>query len=274
MSAISFSHLRQVAMHLNPPKFQRFAHSGLEFSYLDEGDPAGLPVLLIHGFASSAMVNWVQPGWLQTLAEAGRRVIAIDNRGHGASSKPHDSALYHPALMAGDSAALLDHLGIEQADVFGYSMGARISAFMGLEYPQRVRSLVWGGLGIRLVRGVEDWDPIAEALLAPSIDTVTHKRGHMFRSFADKTGSDRLALAACIASNRVLVTEAEAARLMLPVLIGVGTKDDIAGDPHELAALLPDARVVDIPGRDHMLAVGDRVFKKAVLDFYAEIANG
>jgi pimeloyl-ACP methyl ester carboxylesterase len=260
-------------MHLNAPKFMQFSHSGLEFSYFDEGDRQGVPTLLIHGFASSAMVNWVQPGWLQTFAEAGRRVIAIDNRGHGASAKPHDSAAYHPSLMAGDSAALLDHLGIESADVFGYSMGARISAFLALEHSSRVRSLVWGGLGIRLVRGTEDWDPIAEALLAPSIDTVTHPRGLMFRAFADKTGSDRLALAACIASNRVLITEAEAAHLLQPILIGVGTRDDIAGDPHALARLLPDARVIDIPNRDHMLAVGDRVFKKAVLDFYTEIGG-
>ena len=117
-------------MHLNAPKFSRFEHSGMEFSYFDEGDPAGDPVLLIHGFASSALVNWVQPGWLQTLGNAGRRVIAIDNRGHGASAKPHDPDAYHPALMASDSAALLNHLGIEKADVFGYSMGARISAFL------------------------------------------------------------------------------------------------------------------------------------------------
>jgi pimeloyl-ACP methyl ester carboxylesterase len=245
----------------------------MEFSYFDEGDRDGEPTLLIHGFASSAFVNWVQPGWLQTLRDAGRRVIAIDNRGHGQSAKPHDSAAYHPALMAGDSAALLDHLGIERADVFGYSMGARISAFLALGHSERVRSLVWGGLGIRLVHGAEEWDPIADALLAPSVESITHERGLMFRLFADKNGSDRIALAACIASNRVLVTEAEAARLLLPVLIGVGTKDDIAGDPHQLADLLPDARVVDIPNRDHMLAVGDRVFKKAVLDFYKEIVG-
>ena len=95
----------------------------------------------------------------------------------------------------------------------------------------------------------------------------------MFRSFADKTGSDRIALAACIMSNRVLVTDAEVARILQPVLICVGTKDDIAGSAHRLADLLPDGRAVDIPGRDHMLAVGDKVYKKAVLDFYDEIAG-
>ena len=261
-------------MHLNAPKFLHFSHDGFDFAYFDEGERKGAPTLLIHGFASSAMVNWVQPGWLQTLTDAGRRVIAIDNRGHGASSKPHDPAAYHPALMAADAAALLDHLGIESADVMGYSMGARISAFLALGHGERVRTLIWGGLGIGLVHGVGDWDPIAEALLAPDVDMITHARGLMFRNFADKTRSDKLALAACIASNRVLVTEAEVARLMQPTLIAVGTRDDIAGDPHELAALMPDARAIDIPNRDHMLAVGDRVFKKAALDFYQEVAGG
>lgn len=258
-------------MHLNNPVFSTFSHDGLEFSYFDAGHKDGSPTLLIHGFASSAIVNWVQPGWLQTLGQAGRRVIAIDNRGHGASSKPHDPAAYHPSLMAADAAGLLDHLRIKRADVMGYSMGARISTFMALEHSERVRSLVLGGLGIGLVHGVGDWDPIADALLAPSLDDVSHERGRMFRAFADKNQSDRQALAACISSNRALVSEAELAHVLQPVLIGVGTKDDIAGSPHDLADLFPDARALDIPNRDHMLAVGDRVFKAAVLDFYQEI---
>lgn len=116
-----------------------------------------------------------------------------------------------------------------------------------------------------------DWDPIAEALLAPSLDAVTDDRGRMFRSFADRTRSDRQALAACIASNRVLVSEAAVARILQPVLVAVGTRDEIAGSPHELAELFPNGRAIDIPGRDHMLSVGDRVFKKAVLDFYDEV---
>ena len=258
-------------MHLNSPKFSTFDHDGMKFAYFDEGERGGPPTLLIHGFASSALVNWVHPGWLQTLTQQGRRVVAFDNRGHGASSKPHDPAAYHPSLMAGDAAALLDHLGIDRADVMGYSMGARVSAFLALEHGERVCSLVWGGLGIGLVHGVGDWDPIADALLAPSLDDVVHERGRMFRAFADKTKSDRHALAACISSNRVLVSEGQAARILQPTLIAVGTKDDIAGSPHDLADLLPDARAVDIPNRDHMLAVGDRVFKAAVLEFHREI---
>ena len=260
-------------MNLNTTAFSSFNHAGLEIAYFDEGDPIGPPVLLIHGFASTANVNWVHPGWLKTLGEAGYRVIALDNRGHGASAKPHLADAYHPGTMAGDAVALLDHLGLADAHVMGYSMGARISAFLAVEHPARVRSLVFGGLGIGMVDGVGDWDPIAEALLAPSLDSVTHARGRMFRAFAEQTKSDRFALAACIATSRDLLTREQMGQITVPTLVAVGTKDDIAGSPLELAELMPDARAIDIPNRDHMLAVGDRVFKAAVLDFYKEISG-
>lgn len=260
-------------MNIDPPPFSSFVHDGLKLSFFDEGDPAGPPVLLIHGFASSASVNWVYPGWLKTLGDAGFRVIAIDNRGHGASDKPHDPEAYYAPLMADDAAALLDHLGLPDAHVMGYSMGARISAFLTLRHPHRVRSLVLGGLGIGMIDGVGEWDPIADALLAPSINDVSHERGRMFRAFADQTKSDRLALAACIRTSRDLISADEVGHIDVPTLIGVGTRDDIAGSAQELAALMPDAKAIDIPNRDHMLAVGDRVFKKAVLDFYAALGE-
>ena len=88
----------------------RFAHDGVEIAYLDEGE--GEPIVLVHGFASNKEVNWVHPGWVTTLTRAGRRVIALDNRGHGAATKLYDPAAYHSAVMAEDVRALLDHLGI------------------------------------------------------------------------------------------------------------------------------------------------------------------
>ena len=92
----------------------------------------------------------------------------------------------------------------------------------------------------------------------------------MFRIFADQTKSDRKALAACIRGSRQSLSGAEVARIRVPMLVAVGTKDNVAGSPHELASLVPGARALDIPNRDHMLAVGDRVFKEAVLGFLAE----
>lgn len=246
----------------------QFTHQNMRIAFVDEGE--GDPVLLIHGFASSSHVNWIQPGWVKTLVDAGYRVIALDNRGHGQSTKSHDPADYEPALMAGDAAALLDHLGIGEAHVMGYSMGARITAFMLLNHPARVHSAVFGGLGIGLVEGVGDWDPIAAALLVEDPATIPDARGRMFRAFADRTRSDRVALAACIRASRQELTEAEIGRIEQPVLVAVGTRDDIGGSPHRLAALLPHGHALDIPDRDHMLAVGDRVFKAGVLEFLKE----
>ena len=242
-----------------------FRRNGIDIAYLDEGE--GEPIVLVHGFASTKEVNWLHPGWIDTLTGAGRRAIALDNRGHGQSSKLYLPDLYDTALMAGDVAALLDHLGLPRADVMGYSMGARITAFLARARPARVRSAVLGGLGWHLVEGVGLSANVAAALEAPRVADVADRQGRVFRAFAEQTGSDLRALAACIRGTRQTLTEADAAAIAAPVLIAIGSKDDVAGDGARLAALIPKAEFVEIPGRDHMVAVGDKVFKKAVLDF-------
>ena len=133
-------------------RMPHFIHDDVELAYLDEGD--GDPIVLVHGFASNKEMNWVYPGWVSTLRRAGRRVIAMDNRGHGRSTKLYDPAAYHSAIMADDVRALIAHLGLPRADVMGYSMGARITAFLALAHPRHVRSAVLGGLGVHLVEGV------------------------------------------------------------------------------------------------------------------------
>jgi len=243
----------------------RFRNGDVEIAYLDEGQ--GQPIVLVHGFASTKEVNWVHPGWVTTLTRAGRRVIALDNRGHGASSKLYDPAIYHSATMADDVRALLDHLNIERADVMGYSMGARITAFLILSHAARVRSAIFGGLGIRLVEGVGLPESIADALEALSLDDVRDPTGRMFRIFAEQTKSDLRALAACIRGSRQTLSASQVASIRVPVLVAVGTKDQVAGSARELAALIPGARALDISDRDHMLAVGDKVFKEGVIDF-------
>lgn len=244
---------------------QSFDSDGVRIAYLDEGD--GPPVLLIHGFASNSAVNWVGPGWVETLTKAGYRAIALDNRGHGESEKLYDQAAYGAPLMAEDARRLLDHLGIEKAHVVGYSMGARIGAFLTARHPERVASLVLSGMGINLVRGVGGAGPIAAALEAESIEEVTNDAARSFRVFADQTGSDRRALAACIRASREAITAQALSTTGVPILIAVGTNDVVAGSAHELAELLPGAQVLDIPNRDHMRAVGDPVHKKGVLAF-------
>jgi pimeloyl-ACP methyl ester carboxylesterase len=242
-----------------------FRHDDVEIAFVDEG--AGAPIVLVHGFASNKEINWVLPGWVKTLTDAGRRVITFDNRGHGASTKLYEPALYRSAVMAQDVRALLDHLGLGRVDVMGYSMGARITAFLSLSDPGRVRSAVLGGLGIRLVEGVGLPESIALALEAPSIADVSDPTGYMFRAFAEHTNSDLRALAACMRGSRQTLSRAEVGRIAVPMLIAVGTKDTIAGSPEELAALVPGAEALPIPDRDHMLAVGDKVYKAGVLEF-------
>lgn len=242
-----------------------FRNGDVEIAYLDEGE--GEPIVLVHGFASTKEVNWVQPGWIGTLSSAGRHAIALDNRGHGASSKLYDPAAYHSAAMADDVRALLDHLNIERADIMGYSMGARITAFLAVKHPERVRSAIFGGLGIHLVEGVGLPESIAEALEAASVDDIKDPMGHVFRAFAEQTKSDLRALAACIRGSRQTLTRGEVGAIRAPVLVAVGTKDLVAGSAHALAALIPGSRALDIPDRDHMLAVGDKIYKAGVIDF-------
>ena len=249
---------------------KRFSSNGVHIAFLDvapEGASRDEPILLIHGFASNHKINWVNPRWVETLTRAGRRVIAFDNRGHGASDKLYAPADYRTDVMAHDAANLLAHLNISRADVMGYSMGARIGAFLALGRPDLVRSLVLGGLGEHLVHGVGLPPAIAEAMEAPSLDGLTDPMQRMFRVFADQTKSDRRALAACIRGSRQTLTENAVAAIAVPTLVAVGTRDGIAGDGHRLAALIPGAAALDIPGRDHNLAVGDKVYKAGVLAF-------
>jgi pimeloyl-ACP methyl ester carboxylesterase len=246
----------------------RFSNGGVEIAYLDEGE--GEPIVLVHGFASNKEVNWVAPGWVTTLTRAGRRVITLDNRGHGDSSKLYDPAAYHSAIMADDVRALIEHLGLRRADVMGYSMGARITAFLALLHPEKVRSAVLGGLGIHLVEGVGLPDTIADALEAPSLADVSDPTAYLFRAFAEQTKADLRALAACLRGSRQTLSPAEVGRIAVPLLVAVGSEDPIAGSPQALAALIPGAKALTIPGRDHMLAVGDKVFRSAVLEFLSE----
>ena len=247
-----------------------FHHGAVEISYLDEGE--GEPIFLVHGFASSKNVNWVYPTWVSDLKKDGRRVIALDNRGHGDSGKLYDPAQYDIATMASDVIALMDHLAIPQADIMGYSLGSRMTAVLAYNEPQRLRSAILGGIGIGLIEGGGPGENVVTALEAPSLEDVTDPVGRTFRAFADQTRSDRRALAACLRGSRRLMTRDEAADIDVPVLIAVGTADDIAGSAEALGKIIPGSEVLDIPNRDHMRAVGDKVYKTGVVDFLSRRA--
>jgi pimeloyl-ACP methyl ester carboxylesterase len=254
-------------------EFKHFKSDGVDIAYIDlaaQPDAVAaqpLPILLIHGFASNVSMNWISPGWTDVLTKAGYRVIAFDNRGHGHSAKLYDLEQYGAPLMAEDARRLLDHLGVSKAHVMGYSMGARIAAFLAITHPGRVARIVFGGLGINMVRGMAGTGPIAHALEAPSIDDVTNPTARTFRAFAEQTKSDLKALAACIRSSRDKISAEMVGSIQSPVLVAVGERDVIGGSAEALAALIPGATAFVIPDREHMKAVGDTAFKAEVLRF-------
>lgn len=254
---------------------QSFSSDGVNLAYIDLAPTSevarGETIMLVHGFGSSHMVNWVNTQWTKTLTHAGYRVVALDNRGHGQSEKLYEPAAYSSQIMAEDVRRLMDHLDISQAAVMGYSMGARISAHLALAHPDRLRALLLGGLGIHLVEGVGLPLGIADAMEAPSLDVLTDPMQRMFRAFAEATRSDLRALAACIRGSRQTLSAAQVGLISLPTLVSVGTKDDVAGSGPELAALIPGAEAFAVEGRDHNLAVGDKSHKQAVLDFLARL---
>jgi pimeloyl-ACP methyl ester carboxylesterase len=169
--------------------------------------------------------------------------------------------------MARDAVALLDHLGIERAALLGYSMGARIAAFMTSQHEERVACAIFGGMGMNLINGLSDGNDIIAGLRAPTLEGLTHPTARQFRIFAEHTKADREALAACMETSREPMARADVRRLSVPVLVAVGEADEMAGSPEPLAALIPGAEAFVIPKRDHMRATGDVKFKAAALDF-------
>src|SRR5437773_12345851 len=122
-----------------------FDSSGVQINYITEGE--GPPIVLVHGFASSLQGNWRATGVIGALTNAGRRVVALDCRGHGHSEKPHDPAAYEGTSMSDDVIALMDHLQIQQADLIGYSMGGFIAASLLTRQPERFHTVILSGVG-------------------------------------------------------------------------------------------------------------------------------
>jgi pimeloyl-ACP methyl ester carboxylesterase len=247
---------------------ERFQSDGVEIAYEVAGE--GSPVLLIHGFASNARINWHSTLWVTTLLEAGHRVIAYDNRGHGESEKLYDPAAYGAGDMAEDARRLLDHLEIPAADVIGYSMGARLTALLAIHHPDRVRRAVLGGLAANMIRGLGGSQTIAAGFEADDPATITDPTARAFRTFAEQANSDLRALAACMRGSRQALSEDALARIACPVLVVAGETDEIAGPVEPLVKAIGNARGITLPGRDHMKAVGDRKFKTETLAFLGD----
>ncbi|HSZ11963.1 MAG TPA: alpha/beta hydrolase [Rhizomicrobium sp.] len=248
------------------------APDGTRIAYEVVGE--GQPVLLVHGFAASRVQNWKDPGWYETLTGAGYRVIAMDCRGHGESDKPHDPARYAHDLLSRDVMAVIEAVAAEPVFLMGYSMGGYISIHVMMARPELLRRVVIGGVGaVYLKGGFGPRAAIADALLEPDDAKVIDPTAKAFRLFAGQKGKDVAALAACMRAQRKLFDAAELSHSTRPVLVVCGENDTVSGPPGPLAAAFADGRAVVVPRRDHMTAVGDKIFKKAALDFLAEDAR-
>lgn len=221
------------------------------------------PVLLVHGFASSAEHNWRQPGWLDLLADCGRETIAVDLPGHGTGSpagpRPAEPADYQD-VEAYVSAAVDGH---DLFDAIGFSAGAHVLLRLAADQPQRFRRVALLGIG-RSVLEPADPEPIIAALTGdPDPENVS---GMVFRRLADGLGNDRDALIAFLRRPQRPLTQADLTRIRGQVLVVLGEKDP-AGPGDGLVAALPDARLVTLRGVDHFGTPGDVRCMQAVLDF-------
>lgn len=233
-----------------------------------EGEEGDTPIVLVHGFASDHVTNWVAPGWIAPLAEAGFRAVAPDLRGHGQSTKHYDPAAYALEEMAADVAVLIEALDAGPVPVMGYSMGAFTSAVLAVSRPELVSRLVLAGVGENMLRETGHRnEEIAQGLLQDDVPPPSQEVPRRFRLFADQTGADKKALAACIRGIGKVFTADDLGAILAPTLVIAGETDDVARDPAPLAALIPGAECVVVPRRDHMRAVGDKVTRAEVLRF-------
>ena len=248
------------------------ADDSVEIVYDEWGAPSDRPpVLLHHGFVADANLNWVLPGVVAALVEAGRHVVALDARGHGRSGKPHDPACYGEARMAHDLRMLMDVVGAAEVDLVGYSMSAIVSLITATDEP-RVRRLAVGGVGAGVVElgGVDtralDNAKLGAALLADDPASITDAESAGFRAFADMIGGDRRALAA---QAQVVHAEPIALdRITVPTLVIAGDADPLATRPEVLADAIAGSRLEVVSG-DHTGALGDPRFIVSLIEFLA-----
>jgi pimeloyl-ACP methyl ester carboxylesterase len=242
------------------------APDGVRLAYETVG--SGKPILLVHGFASDRAQNWKNVGWIETLTVAGFAVTAMDCRGHGESDRPRDDAAYGDR-MVGDIVTVMDAAGLRQPDLMGYSMGGILTVGVLMTDPSRVSRAVCAGIGETYFASKSHRKGIAAALRASDPSTLTDPTEKAFRAFASQGGKDLLALAACMSADRTMYSRDQLGTCMTPVLVVDGDKDTQAGRPEPLADAFADGRAVIVPNRDHMTAVGDKIYKQAVLDFLA-----
>jgi pimeloyl-ACP methyl ester carboxylesterase len=256
-----------------------FDSNGVKIHYVVEGQ--GEPVLLIHGFTANVQSNWAAPGVIKALARD-YRVIALDNRGHGKSDKPHDPKQYGTEMVE-DPVRLLDHLKIDKAHVVGYSMGATIACKLLVTHPDRLLSVTLGGSGgyregavppriNALADSLEQgkgFGPLIDFLTPPGRPKLTEEQVRDINRRLE-AGNDVKALAAVIRGMKGLaVADDKVKANRVPTLALIGEIDPLKQGVDDLKERMPDLRVVVIRGADHMTAFARPEFIKELKEFLA-----
>ncbi len=244
------------------------AADGTPIATYEWGDPDAPTVLLVHGFASSALGNWNLTGWVRDLLRAQYHVIAIDQRGHGASGKPHDPGQYTMQLLAEDVLTVLDTLLLDEVQYVGYSLGARVGWKAAREYPERITRAVLGG--------IPDGDPLTRFRLDEArqfaIDGTTpddRLTAAYVEMAAGIPGNDLAALIALVEGMRDGEQPTVDNAPSQPLLFATGSEDRIIEKSRALCAASPDGTFFEIPGRNHFNAPTSRQFREAAIGFLA-----
>lgn len=222
---------------------------------------ADVPVLMVHGFASSFERNWREPGWVDVLQEEGHRIVGIDLLGHGDAPKPTEPEAYRN-IADGIEKALP---GDGPVDAVGFSMGGQLLLRVASRSPERFRRIAVGGVGDNIFSG-SSGEEAAAVIEAGQAGETGHEAMGAFARFAQAPGNDPAALAACMRRPSEPITEEELAGVKVPVLVVLGDRD-FAGPADRLMAALPDARLVTLTGADHFGTPKDFRFIDAVVEF-------
>ena len=247
-----------------------FDSDGLQIYYETFGQ--GKPIILVHGWGSDLKLNWVEIGWVKALQSV-RNIIALDCRGHGQSDKPYVKKLYSYSSMAQDVLRVMDHLNIEKADLFGYSMGACMAVYLLGHYRERFTSVIMGGIGDETDES-QDASFIANALRAQDPSKIKNLLGRGYRAYIDlNPNNDREALALSALQMwpegyPIQLGGVELANVDIPVLIINGENDyPYVESDQKLADTIPGAQLIRIPNRDHLTVLSDPGFKEEVVKF-------
>ena len=246
----------------DPHFFESF--DGERLAWREVGE--GRPVVLLHGFISDAVTNWIRYGHADAIAARGFRVILPDLRGHGSSARPHDAASYPLDALADDGFALVAHLELTDYDLGGYSLGARTTARM-LVRGASPRRVVLSGMGLA---GLTEADRRAGHFRNILTNLGTFKQGSpewLAEAFLKTSGGDPKALLGVI-ETFVGSSEEQIARISQPVAVVCGAEDQDNGVAADLADILPNGRYIEVPG-GHMSSVTKPELGRAIADFLA-----